>query len=261
MPVQELEFCTVERDGPVTVVTLNRPDVMNALHYDADLELDRVWTDFADDPEQWIGIVTGAGRGFSTGNDLKFQATLKGRRPFPRSGFAGLSTRFDLDKPVIAAVNGAAMGGGVELALSCDLVIADEEAYFSLSEPRVGLAPLVGGVQYLPLTIGLQRAMGILLTGRRVSAREAQDLGFINEVAEHGKALDCARGWADQLRQCSPMALRAIKEAARKTLMPRAFEDSFSTDLPATERLRQSADYKEGSRAFAEKRRPVWKND
>ena len=188
---KSLEYCTVEKHGHLTIVTINRPEVMNSLHYEGDLELDAVWNDFQQDREQWVAIVTGAGeRAFSTGNDLKAQAKVSGRRQFPPGGFAGLSTRFDLDKPVIAAVNGMAMGGGFELALACDLVIADETALFALPEPKVGLAALAGGVQYLPKAIGLPRAMGILLTGRRVSAREGYELGFVTAVTEKGKSLD-----------------------------------------------------------------------
>ena len=258
---KSLEYCTVEKHGHLTIVTINRPEVMNSLHYEGDLELDAVWNDFQQDREQWVAIVTGAGeRAFSTGNDLKAQAKVSGRRQFPPGGFAGLSTRFDLDKPVIAAVNGMAMGGGFELALACDLVIADESALFALPEPKVGLAALAGGVQYLPKAIGLPRAMGILLTGRRVSAREGYELGFVTAVTEKGKSLDVAKEWAGQMLECSPMALRATKQAARRTLYDGEFLKSFPTDFPAVAALRMSQDYLEGPRAFAEKRKPNWTN-
>src|ERR1700745_4023637 len=165
------EFCKVEREGHLTIVTLNRPEVMNALHYPAHLELEKVWDDFAADKEQWVAILTGAGeRGFSAGHDLKYQAA-GGKRGFVRSGFAGITARFDLDKPVIAAVNGVAMGGGFETALACDIIVAAENALFALPEPRVGLAALAGGVHRLPRQIGLKRAMGMILTRRRGSAR------------------------------------------------------------------------------------------
>ena len=224
MAITQREFCTVEKDGHLTIVTINRPDVMNSTHYEADLELDQVWDEFAEDPEQWVGIITGAGdRAFSTGNDLKMHAK-RGVRQIPKGGFAGLTTRFDLDKPVIAAVNGIAMGGGFELALACDLVIAAENAFFALSEPRVGLSALAGGVQYLPRAIGLPRAMGILLTGRRVPAKEAFDLGFVTALAPAGGALAEARKWADQMLECSPLSLRATKQVARKTMLGEDFE-------------------------------------
>ena len=262
MSITQREFCAVERDGHLTIVTINRPDVMNSLHFEADQELDAVWNEFAEDPEQWVGIVTGAGeRAFSTGNDLKMHAQ-RGVRHFPPSGFAGMTTRFDLDKPVIAAVNGIAMGGGFELALSCDLVIAAENAFFALSEPRVGLAALAGGVQYLPRAIGLPRAMGILLTGRRVPAKEAFELGFVTAVAPAGGALEEARKWAAQMLECSPLALRATKQVARKTMLGEDFEQKVmaAREFPAAKRLRTSEDYVEGPRAFAEKRKPDWKN-
>src|SRR5271169_1713826 len=176
------EFVAVEKDGPITTVTLNRPEVMNALHSPAHFELDAVFNDFAADEGQWVAIVTGAGeRAFSAGNDLKHQAG-GGRTGSPPSGFAGLTSRFDLNKPVIAAVNGVAMGGGFETALACDLIIASESAIFALPEPRVGLAALAGGLHRLPRQIGLKRAMGMILTARRVSAREGHELGFVNEV-------------------------------------------------------------------------------
>jgi enoyl-CoA hydratase/carnithine racemase len=262
MSITEREFCTVERDGHLTIVTINRPDVMNSLHDEADQELDQVWSEFAEDPQQWVGIVTGAGdRAFSTGNDLKMHAQ-RGVRHFPPSGFAGMTTRFDLDKPVIAAVNGIAMGGGFELALSCDLVIAAENAFFALSEPRVGLSALAGGVQYLPRAIGLPRAMGILLTGRRVPAKEAFELGFVTALAPAGGALEEARKWAAQMLECSPLALRATKQVARKTMLGDDFEQKLlaAREFPAAKRLRTSEDYVEGPRAFAEKRKPNWKN-
>ncbi|MGI4815500.1 MAG: enoyl-CoA hydratase-related protein [Janthinobacterium lividum] len=262
MSITKLEYCTVERDGHLTVVTINRPEVMNSLHYEGDLELEQVWNEFDRDPDQWVGIITGAGdRAFSTGNDLKVHAT-RGVREFPPGGFAGLSTRFDLDKPVIAAVNGTAMGGGFELALSCDLVIAAENAFFALSEPRVGLAALAGGVQYLPRAIGLPRAMGILLTGRRVPAKEAFDLGFVTALAPAGGALEEARKWAAQMLECSPLSLRATKQVARKTMLDSDFEENLrnARQFPAAVRLRTSEDFVEGPRAFAEKRKPEWKN-
>ena len=182
------EFVRVTRDGPITTITINRPEVMNALHSDAHFELAEVFDAFAADKDQWVGIVTGAGeRAFSAGNDLKHQAT-GGKMGSPPSGFAGLTSRFDLNKPLIAAVNGVAMGGGFEIALACDIIIASETAVFALPEPRVGLAALAGGLHRLPRQIGLKRAMSMILTGRRVPAAEGKELGFVPRR--------CSRWWS-----------------------------------------------------------------
>src|SRR6185503_7805280 len=193
------EFIKVDRDGPVTTFTLNRPDVMNAMHSPAHFEMDEAVNAFAADPEQWVGIVTGAGeRAFSAGNDLKHQAS-GGKMGSPPSGFAGLTSRFDLTKPLIAAVNGIAMGGGFEIALACDIIVASEAAVFALPEPRVGLAALAGGLHRLPREIGAKQALGMILTGRRVSAAEGKALGFVNEVVAPGQLMDTAKNWAKQI--------------------------------------------------------------
>ena len=143
------EYCTTERDGRLFLVTLNRPERMNALHWMANEELAGVFDAFEADSELWVAIVTGAGeRAFCAGNDLKYQAIeAKGSlKPLPPSGFAGLTGRYHMTKPVIAAVNGVAMGGGFETALACDLIVASESAVFALPEPRVGLAALGGDI-------------------------------------------------------------------------------------------------------------------
>ena len=252
------EFCKIEREGHLTIVTLNRPDVMNALHHPAHLELEGVWDDFAADPEQWVAIVTGAGtRAFSAGNDLKYQAG-GGARGFVASGFAGLTSRQGLDKPIIAAVNGVAMGGGFETALACDIIIAAENAKFALPEPKVGLAALAGGMHRLPRTIGMKRAMGMMLTARHVSAKEGYDLGFVTALAAEGQALIEAKRWAAMMLECSPMSLRATKQAAMDGL---AIADVFAAakvEYDAVARLRKSRDWIEGPKAFSEKRKPNW---
>src|SRR3954469_10964287 len=211
------QFCIVEDEGPLRIVTLNRPEVLNALHADANDELAEVWDEFAARDDLWVGIVTGAGeRGFSAGNDLKVQAGGK-RRPNGPRGFAGICNRFDLAKPMIAAVNGVAMGGGFETALACDIIIAAENAVFALPEPRVGL--IAGaGVHRLPRMIPQKQALGMILTGRRVSAAEGKELGFVNEVVLEGQALEAAKRWASQILECSPMAIRASKQSVYKSL-------------------------------------------
>jgi len=212
------EFSTVERHGRLTVVTINRPEVMNALHPPANFELAKIIDEFAQDPDQWVAIVTGAGeKAFSAGNDLKYQAA---GNPItvPPTGFAGLTSRFDLNKPVIAAVNGLAMGGGFEVALACDIIVAAETAVFALPEPRVGLAALAGGLHRLPREIGLKKALGMILTGRRVPAAEGLMLGFVNEVVNPAETLTAAKRWATQILECSPMSIRASKETVYRGL-------------------------------------------
>lgn len=255
------QFCTVEREGPLTLVTINRPEVMNAVHPPANFELAEVFDAFAADPDQWVAIITGAGeRAFSAGNDLKFTAT-NGRMEQPKSGFGGLTSRFDLVKPVIAAVNGLAMGGGFEIALACDIIVADERAVFALPEPRVGLAALAGGLHRLPRLIGEKAAMGMILTGRRVAAVEGERLGFVNEVAPTGQSVEKARLWAEQILECSPMSIRASKDAVQRTMAEPSVEAGLAAQnrYPAVAALFASDDLREGPRAFAEKRPPVWK--
>ena len=255
------EFIRVDREGPVTTFTLNRPEVMNALHSPAHFELHEAFDAFAADPEQWVGIVTGAGeRAFSAGNDLKHQASGGGMST-PPSGFAGLTSRFDLNKPLIAAVNGVAMGGGFEIALACDLIIASEAATFALPEPRVGLAALAGGLHRLPRMIGQKQALGMILTGRRVSGAEGQSLGFVNEVVAPAELMDAARRWAAQICELSPMSIRASKEAVYKGLDEPTLEAAIKGQnrYPAVAALFKSEDFVEGPMAFAQKRAPAWK--
>ncbi len=256
----EYQFCKVEDQGRLRIVTLNRPEVLNALHSDAHHELETVWDEFAARDDLWVGIVTGAGdRGFSAGNDLKVQAA--GRRgPPARSGFAGLTSRFDLDKPLIAAVNGVAMGGGFEIALACDIIVAAENAVFALPEPRVGLIAGAGGVHRLPRMIPQKLALGMILTGRRVPAAEGKELGFVNEVVPSGQALDGAKRWAALILECSPKAVRASKQAVYRGLDEPSLEQALRAIYPTQRENMESLDWIEGPKAFAEKRKPNWQN-
>jgi len=258
------QFSTTERDGHLLVVTINRPEVYNACHPMANEELAAAFDAFAADPGLWVAIITGAGdKAFCTGNDLKYHAELRartGERPkHPPLGFGGLTARFGLDKPVIAAVNGAAMGGGFEIALACDLIIASERAIFALPEPRVGLAAGAGGIQRLPRMIPLKQAMGMMLTGRRVAAEEGLRLGFVNAVVAHDQLMPEARRWAAMILECSPMSVRATKQSVMRALDVPALEAAMNNmNYPAYVALANSADAIEGPKAFAEKRKPVW---
>lgn len=255
------EFCKVEREGKLTIVTINRPEVMNSLHPPANMELEKAFNDFAKDPEQWVAIITGAGdKAFSAGNDLKYQAA---GNPItvPATGFAGLTARYDLNKPVIAAVNGLAMGGGFEIALACDIIVAAETAVFALPEPRVGLAALAGGLHRLPREIGTKRALGMILTGRRVSAAEGLQLGFVNEVCKPGEAVAAAKKIAAQILECSPMSIRASKEAVYRGLTESSLEAAIDGQrkYEGIRAMFTSEDLIEGPMAFAQKRPPQWK--
>lgn len=255
------DFVRYEKRGHVAWVTLNRPEVMNALHPPCHDRLDAIWDAFAADPELWVAVLTGAGdRAFSAGNDLKWTAQNPGKMPpIPKGGFAGLTTRFALDKPVIAAVNGLALGGGFEVVLACDVVIAAEHARFGLPEPKVGLMAAAGGAQRLPRQIPLKIAMGMMLTGEPISAARALELGLVNEVVAGDRLADVAMSWAEKIAACSPLSVRATKQAALRSL-DRPLEDAIDvTGYPAALELFRSDDAREGPLAFAEKRMPVWK--
>src|SRR5919109_4573414 len=259
------EFSKVDIDGRLMIVTINRPEVMNALHPMANQELSDAFDEFAANPDLWVAIITGAGdKAFCAGNDLKYHAELRaktgGRPHSPPKGFGGLTNRHDLDKPVIAAVNGVAMGGGFEIALACDLIIASDKATFALPEPKVGLAAGAGGMQRLSRMIPLKKAMGMMLTGRRVSAKEGYELGFVTEVVPHAELMTAAKKWANDILACSPMSVRATKQTVMRSLDVPSLEVAMhNLHYPAFVAMTRSEDTVEGPRAFAEKRKPNWK--
>ena len=252
-------YSEVITEGRLTIITINRPEVMNALHPPGNIELSEAFDSFVSDPDQWVAIITGAGdKAFCAGNDLKFQASGGDMKVQPSTGFGGITSRFDNPKPVIAAVNGVAMGGGFEIALACDLIIASENAVFSLPEPRVGLAALGGGIHRLPREIGIKKAMGMLLTGRRVLAKEGKDLGFVNEVSKEKSALEAAKDWARLILECAPLSVRASKEAAMLGMKASGIEEAIKSRYKHVELMKKSSDFVEGPRAFSEKRAPNW---
>jgi len=260
-----MEFCRVERDRHLLVVTLDRPRVMNALHRAASDELDQVWTMYEADPDLRVAILTGAGdRSFSAGYDMREPAApaanqtgsgfLAHRHP---RGLGALTLRYDMSKPLIAAVNGVALGGGLELALACDIIVAAEHAEFGFPEPRVGRMALEGGMHRLARHIPLKIAMGMLLTGRRVSASEAHRIGLVNEVVPLAGLLPAARRWADDILTGAPLSVQATKEAVMAGLglpLPAAVALVPGTMAKAL----VSEDQVEGVNAFLERRAPRW---
>ena len=253
------EFFNADRDGHILTITLNRPERMNALHSPAHFELDEIFNEFESDPDLWVGILTGAGdRAFSAGNDLRWQAE-GGSRDKPRSGFGGITERFDRTKPMVAAVNGVAMGGGFELALACDVIIAAENALFALPEPKVGLAALAGGLHRLPRMIPLKQAMGMILTARHVPAAEGYQLGFVTQLVPEGEALSAAKTFAEQILECSPVSIRTSLDVVKRGLEYSDIRDAMLMEYESVNTLRGSDDMIEGPLAFSEKRKPNWK--
>ena len=252
------EYSNVEKEGKLWIITLNRPERMNALHSPAHFELEEIFNNFSADHDAWVAIITGSGdRAFCAGNDLRYQAE-GGKMERNPSGFAGLTSRFDLKKPVIAAVNGVAMGGGFEIALACDLIIASENARFALPEPKVGLAALAGGMHRLPRQIGMKRAMGMMLTGRTVEAKEGLSLGFINEVVNHEDLMSSSKKWAESIMECSPTSVRTTKDVAMSGLDHASIESAMEQKYDSIIGLFSGEDFVEGPLAFSEKRKPKW---
>ena len=257
--MRELEFCSTRTDGRALWVTIERPEVMNALHPPAHAELATVFDRFAADDALWVAVITGAGdRAFCTGTDLKHKAAT-GSDAVPASGFAGLAARFDLDKPVVACVNGVALGGGLEIVLACDLVVAAEHARFGLPETRVGLAALGGGVHRLARQIPLKQAMELILTGETFDARRGDDLGLVNRVVPASRLHAETGALVELILEGAPLAVRASKETALASLDASSLASAIETVTPAARRMLESEDAREGPRAFAEKRKPRWR--
>lgn len=245
----------------VARVTIDRPEVLNAVDAATEAELQRIWTQIEGDRSIRCVVLTGAGdRAFSAGADMKGSSGKSGLDYWAVArvgGFGGIALRQTLDVPVVARVNGHALGGGFEMVLGCDIVVAAEEATFGLPEARVGRLPLDGGMTLLQRQVPFRQAMGVMLTGRRLSAREAQSMGLVNEVVPRAEIDAAVDRWVAEILACAPLSVRAIKQVVRQTAHLSAVE-AQAHRLPALVEALQSRDAEEGVAAFREKRKPVW---
>lgn len=257
----QYQTITVTTDNHVTRITLNRPEVMNAIDQRMHDELEHAFDRFASDEAQRLCVLRGAGeRAFSAGSDLKAIARAGRPNVYPEHGYAGLIERFDLDKPLIAAVDGVAVGGGFELALACDLILATTRSRFGLPEPLVGAVALGGGMHRLARQIGLKQAMGMILTGGLVDAAEAFRMGFVTALVEPAALSATVDDWCARILRCAPLAIRASKQSVMLGLDEAGVEQAMARQAgyPAFAAWEASADRLEGAAAFAEKRPPRW---
>jgi crotonobetainyl-CoA hydratase len=247
-------------DQHVARITLARPASLNAVDLATEAELQRIWTELEQNRDVRVIVLTGEGeRAFCVGADLKNPSTSGleyWAAPRP-GGFGGIALRETLNVPVIARVNGFALGGGFEMVLGCDLVVACDEASFGLPEALVGRMPLDGGMTLLQRQIPYRQAMAMLLTGRRVSAYEARDMGLVNEVVPRAELDAAVERWVEAVLACAPLSLQAIKQVVKRTSTLSA-ADAQAQRLPALVAALQSEDANEGVRAFQEKRKPRW---
>ncbi|MDL2194775.1 crotonobetainyl-CoA hydratase [Shewanella algae] len=258
------ESLHIRRNGHILEITLDRPKA-NAIDAKTSFAMGEAFIAFRDDPELRVAIITGAGeRFFSAGWDLK--AAAEGEAPdadFGPGGFAGLTELFDLDKPVIAAVNGYAFGGGFELALAADMIVCSDNASFALPEAKLGIVPDSGGMLRLPKLIPPAIVNEMMMTGRRMDAQEALRWGIVNRVVDNSQLMETARELAQEITQSAPLAIAALKEVYRTTSeMPveEAYRFIRSGQLKHYPSVLHSEDALEGPQAFAEKRDPVWKS-
>ncbi|MEH7112500.1 crotonase/enoyl-CoA hydratase family protein [Neobacillus niacini] len=256
------EAIKFEKRGNIAIITFNRPEAMNSVNQKLWLETGAALKQFNEDPALWVAILTGAGdRSFCAGADLKEMATGNGTitAEMKEMGFAGIVKNY-VSKPIIAAVNGFALGGGCEIAISCDLIIASEKASFGLPEVKRGIIAAAGGLLRLPRQIPVKIAMQAILTGKTISAEVAERWGLVNEVVPHEQVLDAALKLAKEITENAPLAVKTSKEIVYRGLdstinfPPAAWtiNDQYTSEVFASE------DAKEGPRAFAEKRKPNW---
>jgi E-phenylitaconyl-CoA hydratase len=249
-----------EKEGKIAIFTINRPEARNALNIETMRELHDTMTDFRDDPELWVGIVTGAGeKAFCSGADIKDTLPfMKEHRQDPWAMPPSIMRGLEMWKPLIAAINGTALGGGLELALACDIRIAAENARLGTSEVTLGLIPGWGGTQRLPRVIPWCKAAELLLMGKLIDAQEAYRIGLINKVVPQAEVMATAREWAQVICQAAPLAVRSAKEAMlRGSAM--TLEEGLRLESSMVAYVLGTEDFTEGTGAFVEKRKPSYK--
>lgn len=257
-----------EKQGQVAYITLNRPDVLNAMDLRMHEELVSIWDDFEADDTIRVGVLTGSGeRAFSVGQDLRELAERQNKGLSTESsigsvgnpGWPRLTERFNRVKPLIAKVQGYAYGGGFELAMACDIIVATTDATFALPEAKLGLVAGAGGVFRLVRQMPFRVAMGYLMTGRPIDAEKAFSLGLVNDIVPAHGLDECVQGWVRDILRAAPLSIQAIQEIASKSIsMP--LEQAFAMKYPQEERRKKSLDAREGPQAFVEKRQPLWRN-
>jgi len=249
-----------KKEGRIAIFTINRPEALNAVDVPVFQELHDRMVEFRDDPELWVGIITGARtRAFSIGADIKGMLPFaREHRDDPKALPPSIMRGLDVWKPLIAAVNGLALGGGLEIVLACDIRIASEKARFGTPEVTLGLIPGWGGTQRLPRMLPWCKAAELLLMGRLIDAQEAFRIGLVNKVVPPEQVMSTAKEWAEVICRAGPLAVRAAKEAMiRGSSLP--LEDGLQLESSLFNRIIGTDDFNEGITAYREKRKPVFK--
>ena len=250
-------YISTEQRGRALWITIERPAVRNALNPEAHNELSDAFDRYAADDALWVAVLTGRGdKAFCVGSDLKHRVEV-GSNQTPATGFAGICERHDLDKPVIAAINGDALGGGLETVLACDMAVAVDSARLGLPEPRVGLCAH-GGLHRLIRHLPGKIAARLALTGKLFTATEGKEMHLVNEVVPREGFTAAVDSLIDEVLACAPLAIRATKQMMHQGLSARSVEGAFGLSYPAYDQMLASEDAREGPAAFAAKRKPVW---
>jgi enoyl-CoA hydratase/carnithine racemase len=249
----------VERRDHVAIITIDRPEARNAIDLEHNRLLEAAWRDFAADPDLWLAILTATGdKAFSAGADLKTLIPAQREGVLPDWNFGGLTRGFQTWKPIIAAVNGPALAGGMEMVLACDLRVAAENATFALTEVRWAIIPGAGGTQRLPRSVPLASALEMILTAEPISAAEAFRLGLVNRVVPLSGLMETAWEMAESILRHGPLAVRAAKEAVYRGLALE-LEEGLALELDLFNRVMHTEDAREGPQAFAERRSPRYR--